>query len=50
MLNIRKSIMRPAAVMLSAVMLVGSSFVSGNNIDSATETEGTTYILSLIHI
>ena len=44
MLNIRKSIMRPAAVMLSAVMLVGSSFVSGNNIDSATETEGTTYI------
>ena len=44
MLNIRKSIMRPAAVMLSAVMLVGSSFVSENNIDSATETEGTTYI------
>ena len=44
MLNIRKSIMRPAAVMLSAVMLVGSSFISENNIDSATETEGTTYI------
>ena len=44
MFNIRKFIMRPAAVMLSAVMLVGSSFVSGNNIDSATETEGTTYI------
>ncbi len=44
MLNIRKIIMRPAAVMLSTVMLVGSSFVSENNIDSATETEGTTYI------
>ncbi len=44
MLNIRKIIMRPVAVMLSAVMLVGSSFVSGNNIDSATEATGITYI------